>query len=43
MPAHPKYKIKRIKSKGLRYDLEHREKEAQLLLLTIHGVADYGL
>ena len=43
VPTHPKYKIKRIKSKGLRYGLEHREKEAQLLLLTIHGEADDGL
>ena len=32
-----------IKSKGLRYDLEHREKEAQLLSLTIHGAVDDGL
>ena len=42
VPTHPKYKIKGIKSKGLRYGLEHREKEAQLLLLSIHGAADYG-
>ena len=35
-------KIKGIKSKGLRYGLEHREKEAQLLSLSIHGAADYG-
>ena len=42
VPVHPKYKIKRIKSKGLRYGLEHREKEAQLLSLSIHGAADYG-
>ena len=41
--AHPKYKTKRIKSKGLRYGLVHREKEAQLLSLTIHAAADYGL
>ena len=42
VPTHPKYKIKGIKSKDLRYDLEHRKKEAQLLSLTIHGAADYG-
>ena len=30
----------RIKSNDLRYGLEHREKEAQLLSLTIHGAAD---
>ena len=42
VPTHPKYKIKGIKSKGLRYGLQHREKEAQLLSLTIHGTADYG-
>ena len=41
MPTHPKYKILRIKSKDLSYGLEHREKEAQLLSLSIHGVADY--
>ena len=40
MPTHPKYKMKRIKSKGLRYGLEHREKGAQLLSLTIHGATD---
>ena len=40
MPTHPKYKIMRIKSKDLRYGLEHREKEAQLLSLTIHGAVD---
>ena len=43
VPTHPKYKIMGIKSKDLRYGLEHREKEAQLLLLTIHSAADYGL
>ena len=32
-----------IKSKGLGYGLEHKEKEAQLLSLSIHGAADYGL
>ena len=32
-----------IKSNGLRYGLEHREKEAQLLSIALHGVADYGL
>ena len=31
-----------IKSNGLRYGLEHREKEAQLLSLSIQGAADYG-
>ena len=31
-----------IMPKGLRYGLEHREKEAQLLSLSIHGAADYG-
>ena len=35
VPTHAKYKIKRIKSKGLRYGLEHREKEAQLLSLAM--------
>ena len=33
VPTHPKYKIKRIKSKGLSYGLKHREKEAQLCRL----------
>ena len=32
-------KIMGIKSNGLRYGLEHREKEAQLLSLTIQGAA----
>ena len=31
-----------IKSKGLRYGLEHREKKPKLLLLSIHDAADYG-
>ena len=35
-------KIMGIKSNGLRYGLEHREKEAQLLSLSIQGAADYG-
>ena len=43
VPTHPKYKIMRIKSKDLSYGLEHRKKEVQLLLLAIHGVADYEL
>ena len=42
VPTHPKCKIMGIKSKGLRYGLEHRGKEAQLLSLSIHGAADYG-
>ena len=36
-------KIMGIKSNGLRYGLEHREKETQLLSLSIQGAArDYG-
>ena len=42
VPTHPKHKIRGIKSKGLRYGLEHREKEAQLLSLSNHDAADYG-
>ena len=41
VPTHPKYKMLGIKSKGLRYGLEHREKEAQLLSLSIQG-SNYG-
>ena len=32
-----------MSQKDLSYGLEHREKEAQLLLIAIHGVANYGL
>ena len=41
--THSKYKIMRIKLKDSSYGLEHREKEAQLLSIAIHGAADYGL
>ena len=45
VPTHPKYKIMRIKSKGSKLCLEHehRENEAQLLLIALHGAANYGL
>ena len=42
MPTHPKYKILGIKSKGLRYGLEHREKKPKLLSLSIHDAVDDG-